>query len=126
MYVLLNDRRHIRECVRDDEQLLIEARSAKESENGAQQEMQECMVSVSPLQSLNPDEYDKKTPHTAALKRVTELTRQKDAKKKLTRQASGEGEREDIESSPLTSKVLTVAGVLGPSPGSSGVPSIHP
>ena len=40
---------------------------------------------LSPLQSLDPDEYDKKKiPHTAALKRVTKSTRQKGAKKKLT------------------------------------------
>lgn len=78
---------------------------AKESEKGAQQEMQECMVSVSPLQSLDPDEYGKKITHTTALKRVTESTRQKDAKKKLTRQASEKGGREDIESRPVTSKV---------------------
>jgi hypothetical protein len=56
---------------------------------------------VSPLQSLDPDEYDKtKIPHTEALKRVTESTRQKDAKKKLTNLG------EDIGSSPVASKVL--------------------
>lgn len=42
------------------------------------------MHGVSPLVSLDPDEYDKKIPHTAALKRVVESTRQKDAKRKLT------------------------------------------
>lgn len=57
-------------------------------------------VCVCPLHSLDPDEYDKKIPHTAALKRVTEPTRQKDAKKKLTNLG------EDIESSPVASKVL--------------------
>lgn len=58
------------------------------------------MHGVSPLQSLDPEKYDNKIPHTVALKRVTESTRQKDAKKKLTNLG------EDIESSPVPRKVL--------------------
>lgn len=84
-------------------------------------------MSVSPLQSLDLDKYDKKIPHTTALKRVAESTRQKDAKKKLTRQASEKGGREDIGSRPVTSRVEST-GCSGSAQATTWIirSSIHP